>query len=155
MEKILILDRIEDIVDKGNVIGKHLFDSAGNDVKIKKGQGGRLEAKWGELQIGRAYSFTMGDYKGFPYVEDFKSVKNKFVEQAQKQVTDNSIAERRRGFALSYAKDIAVAKIRVGKETSATEVITIATLFESYLENGAIVTKKKPTEPIDESKIPY
>ena len=146
-EKIMIIEKIEDIYeDKGNVpnlvIGKQVFDATGDSVKVKS-QRGRLEKRWDELQVGRAYSFTMGEFKGYPFVQDFKSVESQFVEQAQKQVEDKSIGERRRSMALSYSKDVAVAKIGAGKATSVNEIITVATMFESYMENGATVEKKK------------
>lgn len=49
---------------------------------------------------------------------------------------------KNRSFALSYAKDIACAKIRAGKQTSAYDVLDVAVLFEAYLDSGAVVKKK-------------
>ena len=87
-EKILIIDRIEDILKDGEVAGKECFDKTGQSVKVKKGKGGGLEGRWDELLIGRAYSFTMGEFKGYPFVENFKSIESQFVQQAQERVED-------------------------------------------------------------------
>lgn len=128
-EKVLIIDHIDDIMSGTEVVGKHIFDSAGNDVKVKKGQGGALASRWEELQIGRAYSFTMGEFKGYPFVQDFKSVENRFVEQAQQQVGDKSIEEKRKSMAVSYAKDLAVAGI-----IPPDHILSYAMVFEGYMK---------------------
>lgn len=85
-KKIMVLTEIEDIIENGEVIGKLVTDGAGNQVKVKVGRGGHLKNKWDELLIGRAYSFTMGEFKGFPFVEDFSEVKDIMVKEAQRQV---------------------------------------------------------------------
>jgi len=76
-----IVTQIDEIHDKvGNLVGYQCFDGTGQSVKVKKGQGGHLEKKWGELQVGRAYSFAMGAYTppgknpSYPYVIDFTSM---------------------------------------------------------------------------------
>jgi len=89
--KILVIDSIEDILDDGGELaGKLVTDKGGNQVKVKKGQGGKLADRWDELLIGRAYSFTMGLYKDkYPYVQDFTEIKDIFKIEAAKAVADN------------------------------------------------------------------
>ena len=88
--KILVIDSIEDILDDGGELaGKLVTDKGGNQVKVKKGQGGKLADRWDELLIGRAYSFTMGLYKDkYPYVQDFTEIKDIFKIEAAKAAID-------------------------------------------------------------------
>ena len=67
-----IVTQIDEIRYNGELKGYQCFDGTGQSVKVKKGQGGQLQARWGELQVGRAYSFTMGEYNGKPFVKDFE-----------------------------------------------------------------------------------
>ncbi len=148
-DKILIIDRIEDVFDKEEIVGKEVFDKTGESVKVKIGQGGHLKARWDELQAGMAYSFTMGEFKppgkdvSFPYVKDFKKVEDEFVIKAAEKVADSSEVHKTRGVALRMATDIHVARMSQGKTATASEVIATAVLFEAYIANGAIVEKKK------------
>ena len=123
--KIMVLDLIEDLLDKeGNIIGKQVADKAGNKLKVKKGQGGKLASRWGELQVGKAYEFIMGEYKGYPYVENFEEVKNIMVKEAQKKVEDTSEVARHKSMAISYAKDLVVAdKLPLDELLDEAEVI--------------------------------
>ena len=74
-KKYMVVDLIQDLHDdKGNVIGVEVTDKAGNKLKVKKGQGGRLADRWGELVTGTAYEFEMGEFKGYPFVENFHKV---------------------------------------------------------------------------------
>jgi len=125
--KILVIDSIEDILDDGGELaGKLVTDKGGNQVKVKKGQGGKLADRWDELLIGRAYSFTMGLYKDkYPYVQDFTEIKDIFKIEAAKAATDKPdmrlIQQRELALiqnssiqaqtALNRAVDLAVAKV--------------------------------------------
>jgi len=122
--KILVIDSVEDILDdSGELVGKLVTDKAGNQVKVKKGQGGKLANRWNELLIGRAYSFTMGLFKGkYPYVEDFAEIKDVFKIEAAKAVADNQadmrlIQQREQNSsiqaqtALNRAVDLAIAQL--------------------------------------------
>ena len=71
-ERIFVIDRIQDVTYDGRVTGKECFDSTGQSVKVKSGQKDVLKNRWGELQVGRAYSFTMGIFNNFPFVQNFK-----------------------------------------------------------------------------------
>jgi len=125
--KILVIDSIEDILDDGGELaGKLVTDKGGNQVKVKKGQGGKLADRWDELLIGRAYSFTMGLYKDkYPYVQDFTEIKDIFKIEAAKAAIDKPdmrlIQQRELALiqnssiqaqtALNRAVDLAVAKV--------------------------------------------
>lgn len=84
VEKILVIDKINDIYGKDGeeLTGKECFNKNGESVKVKSPKGTNLRERWDELQVGRAYSFDMGEYKGFPYVQGFKAVSDKLAEQA-------------------------------------------------------------------------
>lgn len=128
-EKYMILETIEPLLDDdSSVIGRLVTDKAGNQLKVKKGQGGKLEKRWDELQIGKAYSFTMGEFKGYPFVQDFKAVEDKFVEKAQRQVEDKQATVKNRGIALSYAKDLATTG-----NIGLSDVIHCAEIFYRYM----------------------
>ena len=55
----------------------------GQVLKVKYGKEGTLKAKWGELQVGRAYSFVMGSFKDKPFVQDFHAVEGKLLAPVQ------------------------------------------------------------------------
>ncbi len=152
MEKIMSIDHIEDIVYQGDMVGRQVFDSTGDSVKVKGGgKGMPLKARWDELQIGRAYSFTMGEYNNLPYVKDFKSVENTFVQQAQRKVEVKTTDTKNQAFALSYAKDLVIGMVQAKpslldsfKTPSdvASLVVNISKKhFEPYLNNDHIVAE--------------
>ena len=51
-------------------------------------------------------------------------------------------SEINRSMALSYAKDIAIAKMGLGEDMSTLKILAIAEVFVSYIANGVIVEKK-------------
>ena len=141
-----IVTQIEEILYNGELMGYQCFDGTGQSVKVKKGQGGHLQAKWEELQVGRAYSFTMGEYNGKPFVENFESMSDvladklpPIVKEAVKMgaevvsVTTKPPSDpKNRSYALSYAKDLAMAgKVEVDK------IKAWAIKFAKYLDTGA------------------
>ena len=85
--KIILIDKMEELHDDdGSLLGYQVFDGDGSSVKVKAGQGGRLRNKWDTLQVGRAYSFTMGEFKGYPFVQDFEETKDTFVKKAKEEL---------------------------------------------------------------------
>lgn len=95
--KIMVLAKVEDLHDdNGNVIGRLVTDKAGNELKVKKGQGGKLEGRWDELDngVGKAFEFTMkmfkpqGKTESYPFVADFKEVKDELKIQAAQRVAE-------------------------------------------------------------------
>ncbi len=139
-----IVTQIDEIYDnQGGLAGYQCFDGTGQSVKVKKGQGGHLKERWGELQVGRAYTFTMGEFKGYPFVQDFKPMSEALadkmppiVKEAVKMGAEVITDPKNRSYALSYAKDIAVAKMMAGEEMSVDKVIDIAKKFARYLDTG-------------------
>ena len=112
-KKVLLIDRIDKLLDdKGEVIGRQIFDKGGDSVKVKTGRGGSLKKRWDELDnsIGKYINFTMGLYQNkYPFVEDFNEVKDTFEKQALAKVRDNLSDIKDKSVCLSYAKDLAVA----------------------------------------------
>ena len=67
----------------------------------------------------------------------------KVIDDVTKERPDPTRKSIERQTSLKASAEIAVAKIRAGKETSLNEILSVAVAFESYLENGATVEKKK------------
>lgn len=150
-EKIMLVETIEDIIDDGEVVGKLCSNRAGDQVKVKKGQGGSLIKRWDELQEGLAYKFTMGEFKGYPYVQDFKKVTNIMEAEAATRVADAQADSKNKSYALSYAKDLIVAFAQSGKlkeidadtpKKLATQTIAIAKQFDTYLMSSDKIVEK-------------
>ena len=155
MEKIIIIDHIEDILKDEDIVGKECFDKTGDSVKVKKGRGGSLEKKWDELVIGRAYSFQIGEFKpegkdkSYPYVVDFKSVEGQLVKQAQERVETKTGDTRDRSMSVSYSKDLVVAgKLDLG------QLLTQADKIYQYIigndDDASVATKPKFQKPSKE-----
>ena len=70
----MTLTKVEGLLEEGKQTGRTVYDAEGNHLKVKKGQGGKLEGRWEQLVPGKTYEFEMGEYKGFPFVADFKEV---------------------------------------------------------------------------------
>ena len=102
-----IVTRIDEILYNGELKGYQCFDGTGQSVKVKKGQGGRLQAKWQELQVGRAYSFTMGEYNGKPFVEDFESMSEALADKIPQPLNPPppTIAPQERGMWMKEIGD--------------------------------------------------
>lgn len=87
-EKVMIVEHIEDIVDKaGGIVGKFCSNSSGDSVKVKNPRGSNLKDRWDELEEGMAYKFIMGEFRpedsteSFPYVKDFTLVATELAEK--------------------------------------------------------------------------
>jgi len=132
----MVLERIEELWEGGVEIGRQVFDKDGNSLKVKVGKGGHLREKWDELQPGKAYKFAMGEFKGYPYVEDFELVKDVFVAEAAKKLDTQQGDAKNHAFALSYAKDIAVAQISKGETVNLGKLIIVAEVMFQYLEGN-------------------
>jgi len=73
-KKRLQVAQVEPILDEGEQIGVRVIDAEGDELKIKKGKGGKLMDRWGEFILGKTYEFEMAQYKGYPYVADFEEI---------------------------------------------------------------------------------
>lgn len=165
--KIMVLDRVEDLLDDGgNVIGRLVTDKGGNELKVKKGQGGKLESRWDELDngIGKAFEFIMkmfkppGKTESYPFVADFKEVKDELAIKTAQRVANampNGQDTKLRTFALSYAKDIEVAIITQGGSSYPEALLRRADKFYSWLQGGQDVKTEtlKESETDDASEI--
>ena len=88
---IIVIDNVRELLDNQlEVVGRVITDKAGNEIKIKKGQGGKLQDRWDWLDndgIGQAIKLKVELYKGkYPYVADFEVVKDEFVKQAAEKI---------------------------------------------------------------------
>ncbi len=61
------------------------------------------------------------------------------IKEARASVSEG----KNRSFALSYAKDWCIAKLQSGETIKTLDVLVVAKLFESYLDTGIVVEKKK------------
>jgi len=96
---IIVIDNVRELLDNQlEVIGRVITDKAGNEIKIKKGQGGKLQDRWDWLDndgIGQAIKLKVELYKGkYPYVADFEVVKDEFVKQAAEKVQKQTGQDR-------------------------------------------------------------
>ena len=96
---IIVIDNVRELLDNQlEVIGRVITDKAGNEIKIKKGQGGKLQDRWDWLDndgIGQAIKLKVELYKGkYPYVADFEVVKDEFVKQATEKIQKQTGQDR-------------------------------------------------------------
>jgi len=156
VDKFMTIDRMEDIRDtSGEVVGVQVWSPTGDTLRVKKGQGGKLKDRWGELEVGKAYSFTMGQFtppgktESFPFVADFKWVADELAQKALEKVEASQANTRDRSFALAYAKDLAVAdQIKVGA------ILEWADKFVEWL-GGVTPEVQKAPEATEEKTIEY
>ena len=95
---------------------------------------------WCNEEDAETYHSPQGDE---PPPQEHEPVSDKMTkgDWAEKErITRQSI---QRQTAIKASTELAVAKVRAGKETSLNEILAVAITFESYLESGANVEKKK------------
>ena len=90
MEVIAVIDSIEDDSYQGKDF-KRVTLKDGSVLKVKYGREGFLKAKWGELQVERAFKFIMGDYQGKPFVQDFVAVEGELPESTKPPIPESGI----------------------------------------------------------------
>ena len=155
---------VEHIETKTSKNGKTFYvvtingkDSTTFDSKILESKGKKIEAKiiskiWNDK--------TFFNIDTWCYASEKKESEKK---ENGNTYNKNLSVQQLRSFALAYAKDLAIAKMQAGIELKSIDIITVATIFESYLLNGATVTKTKepdPTEPdfsgeLSDEEIPF
>ena len=122
-DMILTIGRIEDIVEEGKVVGKLVVAEGGDAVKVKNPRGCGLKARWGELQVGRAYSFAMesfipeGKTETFTFVKDFTAVEKELatkIEKAEKPPVDNRTDDIHNQVAYKIAGQVFSAYVQTG-----------------------------------------
>jgi len=68
-------------------------------------------------------------------VIDVEAISNVFEQEAAKKVAVQMSDGKNRSYALSYAKDWCIACKQAGEDVKTAHIISIATIFESYLDN--------------------
>ena len=79
-----IIASIEDDDYQGKAFKKVTLGD-GHVLKVKYGQKGYLKDKWDELEVNKAYTWTMGSYNDKPFVQDFQ--KTDMPELGQQEPT--------------------------------------------------------------------
>jgi len=131
-------------ISEGKEVTKSVFD--------------KLKDKWSLLKENSTLDFKMVKKGQFWNVEDINPIElpkpqpsdkilpehQKVIEQAKAEARfDPTRKSIERQTSLKCATDITVAQIQAGKEMKVGQILTIAGLFESYLENGIIVKNKE------------
>jgi hypothetical protein len=112
-ELSFIANEIHDIEENGEVVGKEITDGH-HTVKVKKGKGGSLIKRWGELQEGLAYKFTMGEFKGWPFVENFEAIKDTFKRDALEEIAKQQPPPQKKSNRDEDRTDIRTAMMQIG-----------------------------------------
>jgi len=138
--KVTILD------DKGKTTTKNVFDN--------------LKEEWSLLEENKYREFKMEKSGQFWNVIDVLEVETpepqpsdhllprdqKVIDEAKKSVSfDPTRKSIERQTSLKAATDWCVAKVQGGEDIKTEQLITVAGIFESYLENG--LSAKKKVEP--------
>ncbi len=150
----------------------------GTGKEVSKNVSEKFRGKWGLLVDGATLEFKMVESKdnkwqitdilpvGDQLPAPVKTPQTPLPKETQAQINEDvplppshKSDGKNRSFALAYAKDWCIAQVQGGKDLKVMDVITVATVFESYLENGAQVTKAKKPEPkekdISDENIPF
>ena len=157
-ENIIIIDSVGELYDKDGetVIGRLITDKAGNDWKVKRGQGGKItEDDWAildEAPTGTAVKLIMAKYKApdgktYPFVGNFELVKDALVKEAAEKAQTQQADNRERSYALSYSKDLAVSD-----KISVEDILPKAQEFFEWLTNVKLPTGMKPPSPSKEEE---
>ena len=126
----------------------HFADQSGAMHRIKKNRTSAIELI--KNNPGKAVSLNYGSYMNKEFIHTVDLVGDKLPPSVEppKDMTPPRAApvkmdSKNRSFALAYAKDIGVAKIMMGGDMSTMKIITIAEIFESYLDGGVVIKSKK------------
>jgi len=158
-DKFMTIGEMEDIRnDSGEVVGVQVWSPTGESLKIKKGQGGKLKARWGELEIGKAYSFEMGEYKGYPFVQDFRAVAGELAKKALEKVEAKQVDTTRgsieRQVALKEVGKLVVAD-KIPVEMIPKYFYQFAHLLADEKLGGVTPEVQKAPEATEEEPIKY
>ena len=145
--------------------GENRYDNYGNfffkDKEDKERKIGTKRENFQELcelienNPDRAITLKYDEYKKIKYIVGVELLEipvdeTKITEQqiaaaatAPKSTPSLKPDPKNRSYALSYAKDIACARIQAGKESTPKDVLSMAELFTNYLDNGLPVEALK------------
>jgi len=92
---IIVIESVEEASQDGKEY-RLVTDRAGNEYKFKSGRGGSLESKWPILEsnVGKAIKLKVEEFKGYPFIADFKVVADEFIAQATAKVQGQAKEER-------------------------------------------------------------
>jgi len=124
----------------------HFFDEGGSSHRIKLNRKSAVELI--KNNPGKAVQLNYGSYMNNEFIHSVELVK---TPPAVKPPTDSTPPKadlpqrvihapktdsKNRAFSLSYAKDWCIACKQAGEEVKTTHIISIAKIFESYLDSG-------------------
>ncbi len=144
MEIIAVIESIEDDSYQGKDFKKVTLKD-GSVLKVKYGREGLLKAKWGELQVERAFKFIMGDYQGKPFVQDFIAVEGKLPESKKPPTPESALPKphvsnyidsetaKIRSICVAYAKDAWIAD-----KIEYKQIYSCADMFLKYVRNEEV-----------------
>lgn len=85
--KTVVIDSVTETTESGKTYMR-VIDKGGGSWKVKEGKNGALKEKWGLLKSGVAIQLTIGEFKGYPYVEDFNTCINQLEAKAAKDLQE-------------------------------------------------------------------
>jgi len=147
-KEIIVVDKVSHN-DYGDLV---FTDKTGKSFKVKEA---RSQYFTDVIIEGRAAELSYSSYKGREYVYSAKLVELPKDEPATPQSTpvvskpSNSPDLHNRSYALSYAKDMAVAKVIEPKD-----VLSYAITFADWMDGKpqAPITKKQASKPVKEEE---
>ena len=163
---ILTIQTVSQEFTKSGAEYRKVTGVTGDGKQTTKSVFDHLKDKWELLQENATLDFTMVQKGQFWNVTDINLIglpsptepeileeDLKLAEKAKAEMTKDDWAEKdriknksiERQVALKSATEIAVAKINKGEEMSTMKILTIAEVFEGYLEHGIIVESSTKT----------
>lgn len=158
---IIVIDSVKELWDDKQqaVVGRIITDKVGNETKVKKGKGGKLEERWGWLDsdgIGKAIKLKVELFKDkYPFVADFEVVKDILVaqatEKAQTQAKDSREDSIEAQVAFKGMVELLIADKLTKEEVKATirwamERINLPTVIVTKIEEAKSETRKDKTD---------
>ena len=127
-ETICTIDHWE-LDDYGNL---KFWDKHGDEYKLSK----KREHLFPQIQqTDKAVKLLWSVYKGIEYISDVVAVEDEiaYVESELKR-PQTKPDNKNRGYAMSYSKDISVAKIMMGKDTGWNDLEQLADKILEWLD---------------------
>ena len=149
---IHVIATVEPLLDEGNVIGRLVTDKAGKPLKVKRGQGGKLEAKWDELDnaIGKAVEIEWGMFKppgkseSYPFVAGLEFVEDELVQKEAERAHEDT------GQAPPAPQAVGMTTKELGDMIRAKQLIPIF-----GLEAGAELVKWYRGQILGTTRVPF
>lgn len=149
-QKIVVIEKVDILTKDGEELGRQVFGKDGSSIKIKRGQGSCLgKENWEQLDggVGRAIACEMGEFKGYPFVKDFKFVAEGVRQEVAQEMQDKAGEARQRSINLSYAVELAKAgAIKVCEIDEYTEWFNQIVSGEIRIEQSIVVKLSRGPE---------